>query len=720
VGLRFTRVLQFNFEDAEAYGVDRITGAMIVELAVRLGANTITLFARDAFGRAFYDSKIAPKIAKLGKRDLLREVVEEARKKGIDVVAMVGHTTNPVLYSKHPDWAQVDREGKVITMDTDPPLRRRDKPSWPLMCLNSPFIDHVKSEIEEVLAYGVSGVFLDSFRYMPDADRACFCNACRRLFKEEKGYEPPEEANLDSEAYREAFKWRLEVNVRRLRELKAHIHTLGKGAILAYNSHPYAWRGRANTIAEQAKDSVDVFFAECSEADYQPPGFIAEMVKLTRALTGKSVWASRNSFHTTLTPQQTSPLAIRMGLREAFAGGGWPLFLVFASTFINGVQEEAVRVAFREVEKLEDYMARAKPLRYVGIVWSNRSRDWSGSLGQHIADSFRGYYYALLKEGLPVNYVSDTSLDSGDFSGYKAIIMENVRSLSGTATSNLKRYADKGGGIVAAYKTGVLDENGGNLEETRLSEVLGIRFNGVLRADWSYFEILDPTHALFKGVNAREILIGDFDKEFMSSRVPPELGWQALVESEAQKLARIVLPSREYGNEYENGRSPPPPTVKTEHPAILAGENWVYFSGQVGRAYWRTGLPSLGSLILNTVIYTAGPPPVQALSPGFVELEAYESSSSEILVHLLNHTYADRIITRSNTCPNTSWTSTADAVHPPTKVVPLSVKLVFRGVTPRKVYSPLTNKEYRVEKENDYYLTEVGLNEYEFLVVEHE
>ena len=100
------RVLQFNFEDREGLFVPRVRGEDIVRLARELHANAVAIFARDAWGRAFYDSRVAPKHGRLGARDLVAEVVREARRYGIRVLAMVAHTTNPRLFSEHPDWAQ--------------------------------------------------------------------------------------------------------------------------------------------------------------------------------------------------------------------------------------------------------------------------------------------------------------------------------------------------------------------------------------------------------------------------------------------------------------------------------------------------------------------------------------------------------------------------------------------------------------------------------------
>ena len=716
---KFTRVLQFNFEDEEGFGVDRITGRDIVELAEKIGANTISFFARDAWGRAFYDSKLMPKIARLGERSLLRELVEEARKRGISVVAMVGHTTNPELYSVHPDWAQVDREGKVISMDTDPAGLRREKMTWPLMCLNSPFLEHVKKEVEEVVSRGVDGVFLDSFRYMPDVDRACFCKYCLARFRGEFGLDPPREEDLESDFYRRSFEWRIMVNVRALREISKTLKRAGRGTPLIYNNHPLAWRGRANTIAELSREYVDIFFAECSEADYQPPGFIAEMVKLTRALTGKPVWASRNSFHTALTSQTTTPLAVRMGIRETFAGGGWPLFLVFASTYINGIDHEPVREAMEEVARLEEYMLDAEPLRYVGVVWSNRSRDWSGiEMSPHVTDSFRGFYYALLKEGLPVTYVSDSELDLGRFREYSALVLANTLSMSTTAIRHLEEYVRDGGGVIATYRAGFRDERGRSLEESRLLRILGLSSSGILKSSWSYVKVEETGHPVVSGVKGRTVLVGDFDKEFVDRRTPPELGWSVIVDGEGDVLAKVLLPDRDFGNEYENGRSPPPPVISTNHPGIVAGDRWVYFAFQPGRVYWRNGSPLLHDIIYNSVMYAAGPPPIRVRSTGFVELEAYRRSG-QVLVHLLNHTYADRIVVRGNTSRNDAWSSTPESVHLPTRVVPLSdVKIEVRGFELRRVYEPLTGRVLNVDRKGGLSVVEAPLDEYRFLVFE--
>ncbi len=718
------RILQFNIEDELGQYVPQITGKQLVEIAEKIHADTLVLFARDAWGRSYYSSKVSRKNSKLGGRDLIEEVVEEARKRGIKVYVMVGHTTHPELYRRHPDWAQRKRDGRVITMDTDPSALGDEPIRWPLMCLNSPFLEYVICEAKEVLEYGVDGVFLDSFRYMPDVEKACFCKYCRDSFRDEIGASLPEEADWDSLFYRKSFLWRYKVNVDSIKAIYNYIKSVNPEIPLVYNSHPAGWKGRANRVVELARDSIDIVFAECSEADYQPPGFIAEMVKLSLAASGgKEVWASRNSFHTCLTTASTSPVAARQGLREAFVAGGSPLYLVFSSAFVqDSMVWGSVSEVFEEIEKLEEYMDGARRLRYAGVVYSSRTRDWAGrDRPEHVTDCFRGFYYALTWAGLPVDYIVDWQLDEGFLEDYSILILANTQSLSRSAVIHLRGVEDKG--IIATYLTSIMDDMGCLQEELQLSELLGVEYRGIVDTSWSYIYVSNK-HGVTEDLVRRTILWGDFDREFIDRRVPPSIAWHTRVETKtgAKAVAWICEPSTKFGYEYENGRSPPLLGSVTKNPAIVVGEErkTVYYTGQLGRLYWRLGLPDYEKLILNSVLWAGGAPPIRVEADGLIQFEPY-IRDGQIIVHLLNLTYDRRIIIRGNTALQRSWSSTVETVMPPRRIVPLNnVKIYLSKLfEPTRIYSPVSGRRFNVVEEGDTYTIGVGyLGEYELVVID--
>jgi hypothetical protein len=715
------RVLQFNFEDRDLIYLDKIKGADIVKLAIDIHSDTIVIFARDAWGRAYYDSEVARKTSRLRNRDLLREVIDEARKHGIRVIAMIGHTTHPELYSKHPEWAQRNIEGLVIHMDTNPRSEANAELRWPLMCLNSPFLDVVVRELEEVLNHGVDGVLLDSFRYMPDLERACYCGFCRKAHREDLGRDLPESEQWDTKAYRETFRWRYNVNVKAIEKLYRALKSKNPKAVLAYNSHPAGWKGRANTVVELARNSLDIIYAEASEVDYQPPGFLAEMVKLSTALSGgKPVWSTRNAFHTALTTTSTTPVAIRQGIREIFAAGGSPVVLVFSSTymqsryFINPVRE-----AFREIEKLEEYMDGVSRLRYAAVVYSNRSRDWAGrSDPRHVTDEVRGFYYALAYNGIPVDFVTDHQLDDGLLSDYRVLILPYTASLSSRGVENIKRYSANHG-IVATYLTSIMNEDGDILEDFQLSEEIGVSYRGLVKYPWSYIAI-NRDHPITRDVPDEIILWGDFDRIFRERRTPPSIAWHARVEphGEARVLGFIGEPASDYGFEYENGRSPPLLGSLTRDPALIVKEpRAVYFTGQVGRLYWRLGLPHHEQLILNSILWSGGDPPIRGYSEGLFLLEPYKRNG-QIIVHLLNLTCDRRVIARGNIDDQTAWHSTVETVMPPRRVIPIEVEIEIKELEPLKAWSPLTGRKLSIEKRNNSTIIRTGLGEYELIVLE--
>ncbi|RLE99306.1 MAG: hypothetical protein DRJ63_05825 [Thermoprotei archaeon] len=144
----------------------------------------------------------------------------------------------------------------------------------------------------------------------------------------------------------------------------------------------------------------------------------------------------------------------------------------------------------------------------------------------------------------------------------------------------------------------------------------------------------------------------------------------------------------------------------------------VYFSGQLGRIYWRIGMPDLETLMVYSVLWSGGEPPVEVEGPGLLQVEAYKRSG-QLIVHLLNLTYDRRIIVRGNTAKTRGWASTAESVHPPSSVVPLTdLSVVVREGEYRKAYSPLTGRKFALECENGVYRVKVNVNEYEVLVLE--
>lgn len=726
------RVLQFNIEDRFGAYMSSISGRELVELAEDLHVNVLVVFARDPWGRIYYrGGDVGLEHPKM-RGDFLRELVAEARRRGIRVVAMIGHTANKYLYMMHRDWAQVNVRGEIILLEHVPSTIKDYEPEWPQLCINSPFIEHVKRELVEVLRLGVDGVFLDSFRYQPDPERACYCKWCREAFRAEYGYDMPEKPSWSDSRWRRLWDWRYRVVVRRIKELYELAKKYSEHVLFMYNSHPGGWAGRTNRIVEEARDYIDVVYAECSEVDHQPPGFITEMVKLTKAMSGgKPVWASRNYFHLYRTVQATTGVAIRQGLREAVIAGGSPWLLVFSSTYKQSSKLlDAAKQVFREHELLEEYLEGVEPIRYAGIVVSNRSRDHYGRLRpQRYVDEIRGFYYALTHNHIPVEFVSEKDLTPDNLRRYNVVILANTVCLDDNVVDSIVRYVRGGGKILATYLTSTRDGEGVPRYEFALSEVLGVELKGMLRQPWSYIVLGDHAHSILGGMDDKIILWGDMSYKFTKSRVERGLGYHTIVEAlgNALTLGYIGLPSSRWGFEYTLGRSPPTIAGGTRLPAIVLNRygdgRSIYFTGRLGSHYWRIGLPAYMDLIAKSTLYLGGEPRVRVDAPETVAVEPYVQEE-RVIVHLLNHTYNQRILatgigsTRQQLPPYSS----NNAVHPPRTVIPVhNIELEVEGLGygDYRVYSPLRNAKLDYEVTGDKVKVRLDvLREYDVVVVE--
>ena len=730
---KIVRVLQFNIEDPYGIELNKIKPEDIIDLAMKINANVIVVFARDPWGRAFYTTDIALPHSKA--KDFIEKLAILAKKENLKIIAMVSHTANKYLAKKFSDWLQVNVWGEPIVLEHIP-LEQRvslDSIEWPLLCLNSPFGEKVVEEVIDVVEkHRVDGVLLDSFRYQPDYPKACYCKWCRARFRNEYGFDMIEKEDWSDSRWRTLWLWRYRVVVDKIREIYEKLKNVDRDTILMYNNHPAGWSGRANKVIELARNSIDVVFAECSETDHQPPGFITEMAKLTKSLSGdKPVWISRNAFHMYRPPQTTSPLAIRQGLREALLGSASPWILVFSSTYAQDKRFiDAVAQVFKEVEKVEPYLSNAELYSSIGIVFSTTTNDFYGRNSIHrYVDEVRGFYYLYNHSHIPVTYVSELDLVYEKLRKFKAVVLANTVCLSDKAIEEIEKYVSSGGRVIATYLTSYMDEEGIERQDIRLSRVLGIEFIEILRNDWSYVYL---SRELSKLVGTETIVIGDMSYSFTNSRVSEELGWHTLIDVVSGEVYGWIGLASRHGYEYTLGRSAPPAIARIDRPAIVLHKHRegasAYLTFQLGRMYWRTGLEDyrvLGLWILEKLGIESE---ISIDAPETVEISIMVQKPSRYIIQLLNHSHNQRILARGlgRSKQSTPGFGSDEAVHPMRSVVPVTdisvsidVEKLRLSIDKLVAYSPLTNQKFDIEYRNGKAVIKIPkLVEYDMIVIE--
>src|SRR5690606_38934271 len=104
--------IDFHMPEFPRDAIKNFDAEQFVSHIVRAKANVIGVFTKCHFGNAFYDNTIGHKHSGL-KGDFFGEVLTEAKKHDIKVIAYYSLGTDGPAVLNNPDWPQVDARGQV-------------------------------------------------------------------------------------------------------------------------------------------------------------------------------------------------------------------------------------------------------------------------------------------------------------------------------------------------------------------------------------------------------------------------------------------------------------------------------------------------------------------------------------------------------------------------------------------------------------------------------
>ncbi len=575
-------------------------------------ANVLIFTAKVLTGQAFYHSSFVPAVEiDTGGRDLLREYIRAAHENDVKILAYVIVSLDLHIYRKHPEWAQVNPEGK--------PSIRPEMPSYPVrwapLCPNSPFREYTIKVLREIVEnYEVDGIFLDMPQWFPFyAGVVCYCSYCRKAFGEKYGTEPPTEPDWSNPTWRDFVRWRYDVITGYIDEMSRTIRTSRAGIPIIPNVMPQeswlsGWR------VEDIARCVDVIAPETA---VDTAHLLGETTRHCLAAGEHlAVWPPVAIWSTPLPTRQ----GVEKALWEIVGNGGSPWFLynVFRS------EEEpykSMSETYGQLEQLQEHIADLKPAKGVALFYSSSSRDWYGGTepARHV-DSFKGFYQAFVENQVQFNMLLERHLTVSELAKYPALVLPNAACLSDEQAAVIEQYVAGGGGLVACYESSLYDENGRQRPDFALAEVFGASLGGV-SPDLHRF-CARQAHPLTAGLKvglkvpiAGAVLVGPTDRD-----VPA-------------RLQRSV----------EGLHSMPTLTTGPENPFIVAGAygkgKVVYLAADVGRAHWKNSMPEYNRLILNSVNWVLKAPlPFHVKAPTTVEANLLENpEGTRKVLHLLNH-----------------------------------------------------------------------------------
>lgn len=550
--------------------------------------NSITIFGKCHHGMSYYPTKIGVRHPAL-KVDLVGEMIEACHRQGIRVPVYISTMYDQNVWREHADWRVLDEEGKPQGL-TGPagPL----KPELGRVCINTPYMDYVIAQADEVLQnYEADGLFYDNFSYPPGG---CLGPSCM-LEREKLGLDSarPEDRRKHAEMVTERSIRRFAQTVR-ARKPKAGIFTNG----------PFRLRQPPDFLRRIAEDYTHVEIESLPGGSWGYTHF--QMASRYLRNFGLEAQGMTGAFHRSWGD---------FGTVRNQAALDYECFSMLAQATkcavgdhlhpdgrLNPRTYERIGRTYRSVVEKEPWCEGAKPVTEIGSLLCMS--------GPRANDSDVGVNRMLTQKHHQFDFIDSES----DFSRYRLLVLPDQHRLDAVLRDKLMAYLAGGGALLLSHESG-LDENG----ETFALPDLGLDYEGPWKHESQYIQPLE---------GIRES-VPDMVHEMY------ETGSAVKVQAGTTLLARVW--GGYFDKDYRHFQVEQTPYAKpTDYAAAAQRGKVIYFAVPIFRAYARHGYPVYREMVANAIRRLMSDPLVLAELPTTGQVTLTEQQGRRVM-HILHY-----------------------------------------------------------------------------------
>ena len=611
---------------------------------------------------AYYPSKVPlhRQAQYLGGRDLFGDLCRAAHEDGVAVFArMDSNRAHEEFYKAHPDWFAIDAEGK--------PYKAGE---LFITCVNSPYYnEHIPAILTEISKLYHPEGFTDNSWSGMGRDSICYCENCKKSFREKTGKEIPKGRNWDDQVYREWIRWNY---ARRL-----EIWDLNNRTTKSAGGPDCIWSGmNSGSISGQARSFRD-FKEICRRADIimldsqarsDAGGFQqnSDSGKLIHGLLGwdklvpesmAMYQAGRPTFRVASKPVPEA----RMWMIEGMSGGIQPWWHYVGASHEDRRIYNTAGPVFRWHKTNEEYLINRIPISTVGVVWSQQNVDFYGreEVEQMVDLPYRGITQALIRARIPYLPVHADHIDR-DAKQLSLLILPNLGAMTDDQVASVRRFVKSGGGLIATGESSLYNEWGDRRSDYALNDLFGAhkelqsqpKSGATLRRQTgeTFHTYLRLTPELRKNVNGpqtgteppvsgkRHPVLKGFDETDIISF--GGLLETVRTDSGTEVLMTFIPQFPIYPPETAWMREP-----KTYIPGLIlntisGGGRIAFMPADIDRQFGRYNLPDHGNLLANLIRWAAKDDISLAVEcAGLIDCNIYRQPG-RLILHLVNLTSA--------------------------------------------------------------------------------
>ena len=593
-----------NFDKVDLKEYDRLLGLLHIDHLV--------FYCKDHYGLAYYDTRVGKKHPRL-KVDLVKEIVKILRRRKIGFVAYYSVGFDEHIAQTRPEWAMRDEEGKMIQIRDVPEATRK----WHWICSATAYQEYCTAMLQEIVAgYQPDAVFLDIF-----PDFVCYCDICRKEFKDRFGFNIP--VGIEKERFWKPLgQFREMTQYNAIKKIVRAIRQTDQKVGVSLNSAHMEF-------TRKTLDLVDYTSTEPWAGNYLSAAFARDTGTFPMIIPGRVTMV--------FDPQKPSVYIME---QSAVFAQNVRTFFYSNSMYPDGHLDEQefknIGIAYREVKKFQEYCLDRKPVRSVGILYSESSRMWDPD-SRH-KKSLNGALRLAAFTKYPFEVVPEWKWDKLNLSGFDLVVAPEVGCLTTRQAEIFRNYVRSGGKIVSTGSFGTLDTEGKQQPNFILNDVLGCDYLTINKtyADQVWGSYLDRVpHLLWKTLPST-----------MFAVAPPLIEVKV---TDGQTLAYHRLPCTLMNDEnWVNWWPAPPVNDPADLPAVHQNQfekgKSIYFSFDL------TGMAVTTSqyghffrwpydLFLSLVEYLVPQPPVRVITstPRGLGTTFYQRDK-ELIIHFLNLT----------------------------------------------------------------------------------
>ena len=547
-------------------------------------------------------------------------LVKGSRKMNMSIIARTDpHATWQNVYNAHPDWIAVTADGEKRRHWANPEL-------WITCALgpyNFEFMTKVHQEIME--RYEPDGIFSNRWA----GSGICYCEHCKRNFKDYSGLELPQKADSFDSTYQKYNEW----STNRLKELW-----------LLWDSVIRKQKSTSRFIPNGFPDKVitgqlsDIVFTDHqARSGYTMPWSNGKGAKELRASIGMKplggIFSVGVEERYRWKDSVQSEEEIRIWVAEGTANGMRPWFTKFSGVLYDKRWLNTVDKIYQQHFQNEKYLRNTAPLARVGMVFSEQSKNYgSENWQQKSGDHELGMYQALIEARIPFEMVNDRLLDDEHLKSFKLLILPNIATLSEKQCSQLRKFVESGGNLLATFETSLYDENGKRRSNFGLADLFEATFQQKVEGPIqnSYLRLKEnPETKQFHPV------LKDLEDAFRIINTIYMVDVQPEIELESPVT---IIPSYpDLPMEHVYPREP-----ETNICGLYLNDSGkgrvAYFPGDIDRSYWQVMSTDHLKLLQNTIRWALNEEPIaEVTGPGVIDVTVWMQENS-MTVHLVNLT----------------------------------------------------------------------------------